>query len=513
MGNRRRIWFLFHSWITLPIWALFSFICLTGTISVISHEITWMVNPASRASNPNQLPRKKLDELIIAAKNSVPSSIVTNIMIFEPYLVTAISLTSKEKPSVIAYVNPYTAQVQELVEGMTFIGFMRSLHAWLLFPWRHGYSIGYYLVTSLSLMLLGATLSGAIVYKQLWKAYFRPQIRLREGIRKALGDIHKNVGAWSIWFFVIIGLTGLWYLIQAIMWHNNIAIEPEIKPLSIEQIPYQPETHQRVISIADAVNAAQEKFSLFQPAWISVPEHSRGYYEVAGKGDTILFDEYSSKVTINPWTGDVVKTQQPLTMGMLQKISHIVDPLHYGKFGGLVTKVIWFLFGSLLTGMSITGFMIWIKRTAHNPSKYISKKLFLINIVIIFIPFWFIYAAFNPSTPKSLGQKQIDSLTIEAFPHNSNQPYSDKVGFKKDFSFEVCKDCASKIRLAYAKIGAASPEISENTEGILHGHGDTLHSHVPSPQTITSNDRLWVSIQKWDGTIEDVFWDINLKSN
>ena len=44
----------------------------------------------------------------------------------------------------------------------------------------------------------------------------------------------------------------------------------------------------------------------------------------------------------------------------------VTDPLHYGTIGGLWTKAIWFLFGLLVSGMAITGFMIWGSRTLRN---------------------------------------------------------------------------------------------------------------------------------------------------
>lgn len=66
-----RFWFMLHGWVSLPIWLLFSFICLTGTIAVLSHELTWLTNPASRAVNPNNLPAKSVDELMAAVKRLI----------------------------------------------------------------------------------------------------------------------------------------------------------------------------------------------------------------------------------------------------------------------------------------------------------------------------------------------------------------------------------------------------------------------------------------------------------
>lgn len=86
-------------------------------------------------------------------------------------------------------------------------------------------------------------------------------------------------------------------------------------------------------------------------------------FKIMGGGDTVFFDDYSYRVNINPWTGEIASETTPESMGALQTIQHIVDPLHYGTIGGIWTKAIWFIFGLILSAMSITGFLIWGSRT------------------------------------------------------------------------------------------------------------------------------------------------------
>jgi uncharacterized iron-regulated membrane protein len=67
-------------------------------------------------------------------------------------------------------------------------------------------------------------------------------------------------------------------------------------------------------------------------------------------------------VAIVPADGTVLGSLDGRDLDMHQRISEMADPLHFGTFGGLTTKIIWFLFGVILTGMSVTGTIIYAKR-------------------------------------------------------------------------------------------------------------------------------------------------------
>ncbi len=359
-----RFWFQLHGWFSLPIWIIFCFVCLTGTISVVSHELTWLTNPDSRASNPQNLAQKPISELVSIVKKSHPTADVSLVMTFESYLVNAIIFTDKDKENAIAYINQYTGEIQAINVGITFPGFMGALHGWLLFPWQNSYSVGYYLVCAMAIVMLGALITGLIIYKNFWRAFTQPKLRLKQGKKTILADLHRLAGVWSLWFLLLMSLTGLWYLTQAIMWQNNIEVEPHTHLVKIEQLPQAKEKPPVFpITLTDAFSIAEQKFPDFKGTYIMMPEHNRDTYKLYGSGDFIFYDQYAYGVLINPWTGAIESTRAPNKMTAIQTLSHIADPLHYGTIGGIWTKIIWFVFGVLLTGMSITGFLMWGSRT------------------------------------------------------------------------------------------------------------------------------------------------------
>lgn len=356
-----RFWFQLHGWFSLPIWLIFCFVCLTGTVTVLSHELTWLTNPDARATNPQNLPAKPPAEIVEIVQLAYPSAAITMALTFEPYLVNAVMFTDHNKPVAIAYVNQYTGEIQEINEGMTFINFMRSLHGWLLFPWQNGYSVGYYLVCAMAFVMLGALITGLIIYKNFWRAFTQPKLRLHQGKKTILADLHRLAGVWSIWFLIVMSATGLWYLVQAILWHADIDIEPHDPIVAVQDLPSNLQTPK--IDFAAAMQMAQQRFPDFKPSYLMLPEHNRGMYTLVGGGDHIFYDQYAYHLSINPWTGEIAKAKSPETMTPLQTVMHIADPLHYGTIGGIWTKIIWFIFGLILSGMSITGFMMWGNRT------------------------------------------------------------------------------------------------------------------------------------------------------
>ena len=345
-----RFLFQLHGWFSLPGWVLFSFVCLTGTVAVMSHEFAWLTNENIRAVNPDNRQAQSVAESVATVKKTFPDADVTGVSVRESYMAHEVMFTATDKPFAIAYVNPYSGAIQEVNDGVTFIGFMRTLHGWLYFPWHGSYSLGYYLVSLMSVVMLGALITGLLVFKKFWQAYRNPKIRSHQGPRTLTADLHKLAGVWSIWFMVIMSATGLWYLIQSVMWHADIEVDPWPAQLDAQSLPVSSQnTPTMPVSLAQAITKAENTFDNFQTSYIMMPEHNRDTYKLYGGGNNPFYDGASFQLAVNPWNGEITQTITPQNMDALQTIMHIADPLHFGTIGGIWTKLLWFVFGLILS--------------------------------------------------------------------------------------------------------------------------------------------------------------------
>lgn len=365
--GRGRLWLTLHGWFALPIWAFLFFVCVTGTLASVSREIAWLVDPRVRASNPEDRPRVGYDAMADAMRREYPDAEVLWIHEDEPYLAAFVGVGLPDAVWGTAYVNPYTAEVQGLTKGLNFPELMRELHGWLLLPWTRGTSIGYYLVGAMAVALIGLIVTGFKVHKRVWRTLRRPpRLRTDRGARVWWGDLHRVVGAWALWFGATISVTGTWFLTQGILWDAEIPFEHLAAELARDDMPVvtrgapPPER----IALDEVAAAARTVAPALDITWLVVPVTPYGTFEVLGEDGPAFMGDYATAVYLNPWTGDVVESYPVGSLGPVGIVDHMADPLHYGNFAGLWSRLIWFVFGCGLSALMFSGMMVWTKRTA-----------------------------------------------------------------------------------------------------------------------------------------------------
>lgn len=364
--SRSKLWFLVHSWLALPIWFFVLIVCVTGTLAVVSQEIVWLANPEVRASQPSDDAEPlSYDQVIAAIKRAEPQTIVESISRpDESHFALSANVSYPDGRSVELYVNPYTGVIQGISPSFNFQAFTRALHGWWLVPFTNGFSWGWYLVSFLGIPLLVSLITGLVVYKKFWKGFLKPTLRFRHGARIFWGDFHRLSGIWSIWFIAVISITGIWFLIEAILFDNHISIssEPVIPVVSRESVPLSPDgTPARMIDLDAAILIAQQKIPGLEASFVSLPANAYSHLNVGGRGWYPLMFQTA---TINPYNGEIDATRLLSDRTAFEFVTESMRPLHTGDFGGLWIKLIWFFFGLVLSMMVLSGLLIWTKRTA-----------------------------------------------------------------------------------------------------------------------------------------------------
>lgn len=364
--SRSKIWFLVHSWLALPIWFFVLIVCVTGTLAVVSQEIVWLANPDVRASKPSDDARPlSYDQVVAAIKRAEPTTRIETIVTpDESHFALSVDVSYPDGRNVTVYVNPYTGVIQGVSPAFDFKAFTRALHGWWLVPFTNGYSWGWYLVSLLGLPMLASLITGLVVYKKFWKGFLKPTLRIRHGARIFWGDLHRLSGIWSIWFITVISITGIWFLIRAILGDNQISIssEPIVPVIAREQVPNSADGNPPpMIGLDQAISTATSRIPGFDISFVSLPSNAYSHLYVGGRGWYPLMYQTAN---INPYTGTLDTAHLLGDRNALEFVTESMRPLHTGDFGGIWVKLIWFFFGLVLSMMVLSGLLIWTKRTA-----------------------------------------------------------------------------------------------------------------------------------------------------
>lgn len=132
---------------------------------------------------------------------------------------------------------------------------------------------------------------------------------------------------------------------------------------------------------------------------------------------------------------------------------------------------------------------------------------FWINGFILVLPFWFLYQALTPPPlePK-WAKKQNGEFSAEVRPADQEPPYLHDGDRVKDFSVIFCDSCTKRVKQAYLKVAEKAPNLPDDDSGIVHGNTLIQHAHVPFPDVTKADDRLWLTIQDWQGRIIQLSW-------
>ena len=81
-----------------------------------------------------------------------------------------------------------------------------------------------------------------------------------------------------------------------------------------------------------------------------------------GQDGSLLVRDAAARVELDPANGLVASSQRPADLGPVRYWAEMVDRIHFGDWGGLASKTLWFVFGLMLSLLCLTGAILHVQR-------------------------------------------------------------------------------------------------------------------------------------------------------
>lgn len=364
--------FNIHGWLGLNIGLFLFVICFSGTFAVFSNEVDWLLDEKKRIEH--QEAPIRWEAMYQSLKAVYPGGTLQGIYrgFFDGHgdrfaTVAYMALPNGQTRKV--YLNHFTGEILRDAGFFNVQRFFRSYHRRFFDGSR-----GIFLVTLTSFFLLFSVLTGFLFYKGWLKNLFR--LRLGKGIKALWSDVHKLTGIWSLLFALLIAVTGIFYFTEILMSSagNYDALLPERpEPLGQEELAAYG-ANPRFLPLDEYVGNAQEVFPELDILTVRIPHQPGGYVYVDGRAGSIITRNRANAVYLHPYTGEVVHIQRDSRLNTAEFITDAADPLHFGYFGGLPTKILWFIFGLAVSFAILSGTYLWYVRGMEKMERKLKKK-------------------------------------------------------------------------------------------------------------------------------------------
>jgi len=257
------------------------------------------------------------------------------------------------------FVDPYSGAVLGQKEGRASfrddpVGWIHRLHYTVL-SGKPGYcAIGF-----LSVLIIVSITTGLLVYRRfiLRALLFRVRLRLVDW-RSGASDLHRVVGVWAWLFNLVIAATGLWFMRDVFTpgFYRRAELPGQFHPAPT-----------LAVSLDALLATAAERVPDFVPLGLRIVKRPDGGARAVvmfgnDRRRFFLLSPYDSNVWFDARSGALEGAHLVSRASLSAKLQSSVGPLHYGQWGGVQVKMVYALFALAPPLLSITGFLLWLRR-------------------------------------------------------------------------------------------------------------------------------------------------------
>jgi uncharacterized iron-regulated membrane protein len=493
--------FRFHGWLGINLGLLLFIVCFSGAVATFSHEIEWLLNPAMRAAPPTAgAPFSSWTSWYVAAQRAHPGGSVLALDRPEgPRRAARATVAYSNLDWRYVYIDPYTGRVNGSYSEFGIARFFRSFHKqFYIYPGSLPH--GVYAVGPLGLVLLLSLFTGLLFYRFRWRdVLMRGPWRTRRAFWSAL---HRATGMWTVPMAILITATGVWYFVERAIHDADIYFPPDTPSwIAPESVPAAPGLWP--ISLDAAVALAAQAAPTLDVSSIAISRGTPTRLTLTGQSDAWLVRDAANSVRVNADEGRVERVTLARALHPVARWAHTADPLHFGTFGEVVTKTIWFAAGLFCSLAILLGIRVWYMRSVPDPGLTARPASALASISITIV----VLAVSVYGCMVNIG----DALHSEPAARFASIETVDLAGMPFDVSASntgsevhvlAANEVAAtrdRIRLGWAWIGDASAPSAVPADATpLAGRWDGLTATIPLRGNAASHG-LWLAVEDAQG--------------
>jgi uncharacterized iron-regulated membrane protein len=324
-------------------------ISLSGTILVFHEELDRLDYPPAVVRANSKI--VSIDTCYYNLQQQFPGAQISNCFIThsnqQSYVFTIYDSSYENgKAAMRVFIHPQTGAIQK-TQGTktTAINWVGRMHTSFFLgkkgEWLLGFFGGVFVLSLITgLVLFRKNIGAALLFrKRIWRK----------------GNFHQLIGVYALLFNLMIGVTGFW--MQRYVFKKSFY-------KSYNYTPVLRASPGLSFSFEKSFTELHRQHPSFTPYIIYFSPNINGTTVVYGSRSGNLFihsKKYADVIYLDS-TGAVSGTRFINENSASDKYDIINAQVHYGQYGGLIVKLIYGLFGITGAFLSITGFLLWIKR-------------------------------------------------------------------------------------------------------------------------------------------------------
>ncbi|MEO6542336.1 MAG: PepSY-associated TM helix domain-containing protein [Ferruginibacter sp.] len=209
---------------------------------------------------------------------------------------------------------------------------------------------GEWLLGFFALVFVLSIITGLILFRK----NIVPVLLFKRSVYKK-NNLHQRIGVYALLFNLMIAVTGFW--MQRYVFKKEFYVADNYTPVlrATPALPFNFDT---------AYMGIQKKYPDFTAHVVYFAQSNAGKTAVYGSRSSNAYihsKKFADAIFLDS-SGSIAKTRFVNEISADDRYDIINSQLHMGRFGGTWIKIVYFLFG--LTGalLSITGFLLWVRR-------------------------------------------------------------------------------------------------------------------------------------------------------